>query len=394
MKNNKILVINGGSSSIKFQLLNADDYSVITTGICERIYVDGNFVIKYQDKKVEIQTPMSNHEQAIDYMIKYFIDHKIINGVSDIIGVGHRIVHGGKLMTESKIIDDLIIKQIDDVSKLAPLHNKPELEVIKVAMKFFNESTHVAVYDTSFHATIPSVNARYAIQKVWEEKYDVKRYGAHGTSHQYITIEMAKILKIPHPNLIVCHIGNGASICCVKQGKSYNTTMGLTPLEGLIMGTRSGDIDPSIVSYIANEAKIPHQEVTNQLNKQSGMLALTGFSDFRDITSRLNDPVVKEGFDMYIKRVSDYIVKYLNELEGKCDAIIFTAGVGENTPVIRQAIIDRIHLMKITIDNQQNNTAYEQYIKISTTQSPVAVYAMRTNEELMIAREVNRLISK
>lgn len=392
MQNKMILVINGGSSSIKFQLLNSHSLELITTGICERIFIDGVFNIKYKDVTKTIETQMLDHTQAINFMINYFVDNKIIHDKNDIIGIGHRVVHGGNLLLESKIINDEVINQIALVSKLAPLHNKPELDVIKVASDIFSNAQHVAVFDTSFHATIPSVNARYAISPQWEKDYSIKRYGAHGTSHHYITLEMQKILAKKDVNLIICHIGNGASICAVKNGKSINTSMGLTPLEGLIMGTRTGDIDASIVSYVAEQANLTHQEVTSMLNKNSGMHALTGYSDFRDICSRLNEPKIKDGFDMYIKRIVNYIVRYLNDLENKCDAIVFTAGVGENTPLLRQEIINNIYLTKLEINSTLNNDKYDKYKKISTDNSTIGVYCVRTNEEHMIAHEVKRLL--
>ncbi|MGL4951032.1 MAG: acetate kinase [Mycoplasma sp.] len=388
----KILIINGGSSSIKYQLLDSNSLELVASGLCERIFVDGVFSIKYNGEKNEIKTSMKNHEMAIEFMLNYFVENKIILDIEDIIGVGHRVVHGGKLMTESKIIDEKIMNQIDEASKLAPLHNKPELDVIKVAEKAFEKAVHVAVFDTSFHSTIPEHNSKYAVPKEWEDKYDVKRYGMHGTSHHYITIEMKELLKKENPNLIICHIGNGASICAVKDGKSYNTSMGLTPLEGLIMGTRSGDIDPAIVSYVANQSGLDHNDVTSALNKQSGLFALTGgYSDFRDIVSRLDDPKMQLAFNMYAQKVANYIVRYLNDLEGKCDAVVFTAGVGENSGKIRQAIADKIFLAKIKLCDVNNMASYEDYIKISSEDSEIPVYAVRTNEEVMIAREVKRL---
>lgn len=392
MKNEMILVINGGSSSIKFQLLDAHSLTLITTGICERIFIDGVFNIKYHDETKTINTQMLDHTQAINFMMNYFIENKIINNKNDIVGVGHRVVHGGNLLLESKIIDDAIVNQIDLVSKLAPLHNKPELDVIKVASDIFNNAKHIAVFDTSFHSTIPNVNARYAIPSKWEEDYNIKRYGAHGTSHHYITLEMQKILNKKTVNLIICHIGNGASICAVKNSKSINTSMGLTPLEGLIMGTRTGDIDASIVSYVAEQANLSHQEVTSMLNKNSGMQALTGYSDFRDICSKLNEPKIRIGFDMYTKRITNYIVRYLNDLENECDAIVFTAGVGENTPILRDEIIKNIFLRKLEIDPKMNDERYDKYKKISTINSSIPVYCVRTNEEYMIAQEVKRLL--
>ncbi|MGL4950755.1 MAG: acetate kinase [Mycoplasma sp.] len=388
----KLLIINGGSSSIKYQLLENEDYSLIASGICERIFVDGTFVISYKGEKKELKPNLPNHDTAIEFMLKYFVENKIIENIDDIIGVGHRVVHGGKLMTESKIIDDKIIEQIDIVSKLAPLHNKPELDVIKVAKKAFKNAHHVAVYDTSFHSTIPDINSRYAVPSEWETKYDVKRYGMHGTSHHFIKEEMEKILNKKNPNIIVCHIGNGASICAIKEGKSFNTSMGLTPLEGLIMGTRSGDIDPAIVSYIANQSGLSHNDVTSKLNKESGMFALTnGYSDFRDILARISDPIFKSAFEMYCQKVTNYIVRYLNDLENKCDAIVFTAGVGENVFAVREEVIKRIHLVNIKLDLNKNKESYEEYNKLSTNDSQVPVYAVRTNEELMIAREIKRL---
>ncbi len=386
----KILVINGGSSSIKFQLMESESYTVLTSGICERIFVDGRFVCKWNGQKVEIDTPMPEHGTAFDFMINFFIEHKIIQNKDEIKGLGHRIVHGGATMDEAKVINDKIENVILDCAKFAPLHNEPELTVIRTAKKIFNHAVHVAVFDTSFHTTIPNVNKRYAIPKQWEEEFGVIRYGAHGTSHKYITQIMEKELNKKPVNIIVCHLGNGASICAVKDSKSHNVSMGLTPLEGLVMGTRSGDIDPSVVQYIAKSTGQSVEEITSDLNRKSGMFGLCGYSDFRDVFAHINEPKVKEAADIYCKRISNYLVRYINDLDGKCDAIVFTAGIGENNPKIREWACDGVKILDLKIDQNINEKPFENIAKISKKESKIPIYVASTNEELMIAQEVKR----
>lgn len=387
----KILVINGGSSSIKYQLLQYDNFELITSGICERIFVDGNFVNKTGENKQVIKTEMKNHDQAFTFMIDFFIKNKLIHDINEIVGVGHRIVHGGLNMKKAMIIDDAVAKEIDYCSRFAPLHNGPELQVIQSAQKIFNKALHVAVFDTSFHTTIPAINHRYAIPEEWWKKYGVQRYGAHGTSVQYVTKQMQKILNKEKVNLIVCHLGNGASVTAVKDAKSYNTSMGLTPLEGLVMGTRSGDLDPAVLNYVSLQTNKSLAEITNDLNKSSGMLGLTGMSDFRDIEDNLDNPKIKIGFDIYIKRVVDYIVRYINDLENNVDAIVFCAGVGENSPIIRKEIISKIKISNLKIDNSLNESKVNGYMLISSKDSQIPLYVVNTNEELMIAQEVKKL---
>lgn len=391
---NKILIINGGSSSIKYQLMEAKDFKLITSGICERIFVDGNFVNKTGNKKIEIKTKMKNHNEAFEFMVNFFIDNGLIQNIDEIIGVGHRVVHGGSKIKDSEVINKNVISIIKECIKFAPLHNEPELEVINVSMQKFKKATHVAVFDTSFHNTIPLENKRYAVPKEWEEKYGVIRYGMHGTSYKYITQEMSKILNNKKPNLIICHLGNGCSICSVKNGKSFNTSMGLTPLEGLIMGTRSGDIDPSIIEYICLQTKKDVVSVTSHLNKKSGMMGMIGMSDYRDIIKNLKKPDVAMAFKIVVNRIAYYILRYYNELEGKCDGLVFTAGIGENTPLVRQAIVDAIKIVKLKLDNKKNNSKFEGHKLISLPSSEVKIYVMSTNEELMIAKEVKRLLNK
>ncbi len=387
---NKILVINGGSSSIKFQLMEADDYKVLASGICERIFVDGRFVCKWNGQKVEIDTPMPEHGTAFQYMINFFIQNGIIADKEEIKGLGHRIVHGGATMDEAKVIDQYIEQVIWDCAKFAPLHNGPELTVIQAAKQIFNNAVHVAVFDTSFHTTIPNVNKRYAIPQQWEREFGVIRYGAHGTSHKYITQLMEQELGKKKVNIIVCHLGNGASLCAVKDSKSYNVSMGLTPLEGIVMGSRSGDIDPSVVEYICKCTGQTVEQVTSDLNRKSGMLGLCGYSDFRDVFDHINEPVVKEACDIYCKRISNYLVRYINDLEGDCDAIVFTAGIGENTPEVREWSIDGVKLIDLRIDKKANLNLHEGINKISARGSKIPVYVAPTNEELMIAQEVKR----
>ncbi len=386
----KILVINGGSSSIKFQLMEAENYNVLASGICERIFVDGRFVCKWNGEKVQIDTPMPDHKTAFNFMVNFFIEHNVIQNKDEIKGLGHRIVHGGATMDEAKVIDKHIEDVIQDCAKFAPLHNEPELIVIRAAKEIFANAVHVSAFDTSFHTTIPNINKRYAIPSEWEEKYGVIRYGAHGTSHKYITQQMQEILNKKQVNIIVCHLGNGASVCAVKDSKSYNVSMGLTPLEGLIMGTRSGDIDPSVVEYITKCTGKSVGEITSDLNRKSGMFALCGYSDFRDVFDHIDEPKVREAADIYCKRIANYLVRYLNDLDNNCDAIVFTAGIGENCPEVREISCDMVKIIDLKIDKNINKNTFEKGTKISKNDSKIPVYVVPTNEELMIAQEVKR----
>lgn len=392
----KILIINAGSSSVKFKVFLQSNNKVISSGLCERIYIDGNFKIKYYEnnklKEVEQKISLPNHETAVDVILKNLKKYHVINDIKEFTGIGHRVVQAGTVYNDSTIVDQKCIKTIEKYTKLAPLHNPSELKVINIFKKKLPKVTNVAAFDTSFHTTIPEINHIYPINKKVADKYEIRRYGYHGVSYKFITQKMQQILNKKSVNLIVCHIGNGASICAIKNSKSYNTSMGLTPLEGLMMGTRCGSIDPSIATYLLR-CGMKGEQIDNLFNKQSGLYGFTGSGDLRDAFKMKTEgnKMAKFAIDLYINRITDYIVRYANQLEGKIDAIVFTAGVGENQTNVVSDTLKRIKLFNMVIDQKQLNAKYSDYKKITSSKSKYKAYMVRTDEELMIAEDVKRL---
>lgn len=392
--NKNILVINAGSSSLKFRLYSIDMVEK-ASGLCERIGIDGFFKIEYfennETKKYESSADFKNHDLSIDFLIQKLIDLKIVSNLNDIVGIGHRVVQGGNI-TESSLVDDKVLKTIEDCIKLAPLHNKPELDVLKILMKKIPNAKNVAVFDTSFHTSIPKINYHYSVPQEWIDKHGIKKYGFHGTSYRFITEKMSEILKTDKPlNLIICHLGNGASMCCVKASKSYDTTMGLTPLTGLVMGTRSGDVDPSIFDLVYREEKLEPGKIFDKLNKESGLKALCGSSDFRDISSKLK-PGNEFDFamDIFAQKVANYIAVFKNMLDENIDGIVFTGGIGENASDARGKICEKVHGIKL--NKEMNNKRAGEYELISDSSSKYKVFVVRTNEELKIAQDTKKFI--
>ncbi len=392
----KILIINAGSSSVKFKVFLQDNYKVISSGLCERIYIDGNFKIKYlkdgKMQEVEQKIALPNHEVAVDVIIDNLLKYGIIKNINEFTGIGHRVVQVGTVYNDSTIVDAKCIKTIEKYTKLAPLHNPSELKVINIFKKKLPKVKNVAAFDTSFHTTIPAINYVYPIDKDIAKKYEIRRYGYHGISYKFITKKMQEILKKKSVNLIVCHIGNGASVCAIKNSKSFDTSMGLTPLEGLMMGTRCGSVDPSIATYLARMG-FKNEQIDELFNKKSGLKGLIGSGDLRDAfkLSQSGDKNAKFTIDLYVNRITDYIVRYANELEGKIDAIVFTAGVGENQTNIVGDCLRRIKLFKMDIDQKKIKAKYDDYKKITTAKSKYQAFMVRTDEELMIAEDVKRL---
>ncbi len=394
MEYKKILAINAGSSSIKFKVYNYKTLAEEASGLCERIFIDGSIKIEFNGKQHKKDISMPNHETAISIAIDEMISLGIIKDISDIAGLGHRIVMGGSQIKESTIMDDKNLEIVERCIKLAPLHNGPECEVIKIFKTKLPNVINVGVYDTSFHTTIPQINYDYALDRETTKKYEIRRYGMHGTSYRYIALKAQEVLNKKGNNLIICHLGNGASICAVKNDESYNTSMGLTPLEGLIMGTRCGDIDGAVALYLIRQGMSVDQ-VENEFNKKGGLLGISGFSDGRDVqASRLqgnkNSILARE---MQTNRVADYIVRYINQLDNQVDAIIFTAGIGENDHRLIQEVCDKIKVKNIKINQDKNTEKYGDYILISADNSDIPVYKIRTNEELMIAQDTKRLLN-
>ena len=398
----KVLVINCGSSSLKFQLIDSETEKVLAKGLCERIAIDGS-MITYTPaggEKEKREVPMKDHTDAIRLVLEALTNEKtgVVKDLSEIGAVGHRVVHGGERFAQSVIIDEDVIKAIEEVSDLAPLHNPANLIGIRACQKLMPGVPMVVVFDTAFHQTMPEEAYLYGLPYEYYKKYKVRRYGFHGTSHSYVSKRAAELLgeKYEDLKIIVCHLGNGASISAVKNGKCIDTSMGLTPLEGLIMGTRSGDIDPAIIEYVAGKEHKSIAEMITVLNKKSGVLGLSDnlSSDFRDIEQGYysGDENAVRAMKTYCYRVLKYIGSYVAAMDG-VDVICFTAGVGENGPLIRNLICSHLSFLGITLDQELNNKRGEDLV-ITTPDSRTKVCVIPTNEELAIARETVRLVQK
>ena len=396
----KILVINAGSSSLKYQLIDMKDESVIAKGNCEKIGLESSF-IKHKTQKGEIKIDkfMPTHNEAIELVLSCLLDkeHGAIKSLDEIGAVGHRVLHGGEIYTDSVLVDDEVMKNLESLKPLGPLHMPANIMGIKACQKVMPNVKNVAVFDTAFHSKMPKEAFLYAVPYEAYTENKVRRYGFHGTSHKYITEVMKQELGKENVNLIVCHIGSGASIAAVKDGKCYNTTMGITPLDGLMMGTRSGAIDPSILEYVCKEANMSVEEVTNVLNKQSGFLGVAGQADCRDVEALIEEgnENAKLAYAMYCDRIAKYIAEYYLELNGKVDSIIFTAGVGENGAGVRKEVLDRLNPIGIYVDEEMNNkiASFKDIHEgvISTKDSKVEVRVLPTDEEIMIVRDTYNL---
>ena len=389
----KILAVNAGSSSLKFQMYEMPDEEVLISGVFERIGMEGSFyTIKVNGDKKEKKVDLKNHKVAFEILVEELMKNKIVESLDEIEGIGHRIVQGGSYFDKTVIASDEVVSQIEELGTLAPLHNPAAVIGIKAAKAVVPNAVQTVVFDTAFHQTMPEENYLYALPYEWCEEHLIRRYGAHGTSHKYVSQKMNEILGRDDTKLITCHIGNGASISAVLNGKCINTSMGLTPNAGLIMGTRCGDIDATILPYIMNKLNLSGKEMDTIMNKQSGLLGISGVSsDSRDI-----EQGIKEGNKrcelaqkMYVRRIVDYIAKYYVELGG-CDAIIFTAGVGENSVPVRKAVMEELKVLGVELDEEKNNIRGSLQ-KISTNESKIKVYVIPTDEELMIARDTFEL---
>ena len=395
----KILAVNAGSSSLKFQLYEMPEEKVLINGYIEKIGLPDSFwTIKINGEKIRSEKVIKDHTEAVKVLIDELFQNKVIESLDEIKAVGHRVLHGGEKYSDSVIITDEVIQDIKDLTKLGPLHHPGNLAGIESMRKALPNVPMVAVFDTAFHQTMPKKNYMYPVPMEWYMNYKVRKYGFHGTSHKYITETMQKKLNKKDVNLIICHIGSGASISCVKEGKCYDTTMGLTPLDGLMMGTRSGAIDPSIIEYVCKETGKTVSEVTNDLNKNSGLLGIAGFSDNRDVEKLYleGDERASLAFEMYCDRIAKYIAEYYLELGGVVDGIIFTAGVGENGIIVRELVLDKLAPLGITLDKEFNNkvAGFKEFKegKISNSKSKVAVYVLPTDEEVMIIRDTYSFI--
>ena len=397
-----ILVINCGSSSLKFQLIDSESEQVSAKGLCERIGITGSRLVyqKAGGEKQITESPMPDHKKAIQMVIDALTDQEsgVVSSLSLIGCVGHRIVHGGERFASSVVLDDQVIAAIETCSTLAPLHNPANLTGIRACRELMPDTPMVAVFDTAFHQTMPEEAWLYGIPYEYYEKYGIRRYGFHGTSHSYVSKRAAEVMgkKSSELKLIVCHLGNGASVSAVKYGQSVDTSMGLTPLEGLIMGTRSGDLDEAIIELIAHREGRTLEEVMEILNKESGVLGLSGglSSDFRDLEDAYceNVPQGVRAVRAFVYRVAKYIGAYTAAMNG-VDGICFTAGLGENSALIRSLICDYLGYLGVQLDQEQNKKRGQDTI-ISTPDSKTAVLVIPTNEELAIAREAAALLQK
>lgn len=390
----KILSVNAGSSSLKFQLYEMPEEKVLISGLMERIGMDRSFyTIKVNGQKIKKEVLLNDHKCAFEILVQELKDNKVVNDLNEIVAIGHRIVQGGDYFDKTVIIDDEVINKIQELAPLAPLHNPAAITGIKAAQEVFKDAVQTAVFDTAFHQTIPVENYLYAVPYSWYENYKVRRYGAHGTSHKYVSQRMNEILGRTNTKLITCHIGNGASISAVYHGKCINTSMGLTPNAGLIMGTRCGDIDASILPYIMEKTGMTSKEIDNVLNKESGLLAISRkSSDSRDIEDGIasGDENCILAQKMYVRRIVDYIAKYYVEMNG-CDAIVFTAGIGEKAIDTRLDVMNALSALGVKPDINANNIKSEEKL-VSAPDSKIACYIIPTDEELMIAKDTMELI--
>ena len=393
----KILIINAGSSSLKYQLIDMQDQSVIAKGLVERIGIEGsNLAHKYGDgQKFELVTPLQNHTEAMNIVLDALVDaeHGVIKSLDEIGAVGHRVLHGGEKFSASCLIDEAVIEAIKENIPLGPLHNPANLMGIEACQKVLPSVPQVAVFDTAFHQTMPAKAYRYALPKKYYTDLHMRKYGFHGTSHRFIAGRATELLG-EGKKVVICHLGNGSSLSAVVNGKCVDTTMGITPLDGLVMGTRCGTLDPACVEFIANTEGKTVTEVVNMMNKQSGLMGLTGSSDMRDVTARYDagDEDAKLAIEMWTYTIQKYIGSYIAAMNG-CDAIIFTAGIGENHVRARKWVCEGLSFFGINIDDEKNGNAHDE-TKISTEDSKIQVWVIPTNEELAIALDTLEIATK
>ncbi len=394
----KILVLNCGSSSLKYQLIDRENDEVLASGKYERIGEKEAFLThKAKGKKVTIEKPADDHKEAIEFTLAQFTnpEYAVVESLDEIEAIGHRVVHGGEIFKSSAVIDEKVIGEIESCSEFAPLHNPAAVLGMRACQKVMPGKPMVAVFDTTFHQTMPKEKYLYAIPYEFYQKYGVRKYGAHGTSHQYVAGRLAKLEQKPLEDMkiVTCHLGQGSSICAIQGGKSIDTSMGLTPLGGVPMVTRSGDLDPSVLTYLMKKENFTPQEMEDLLNKQSGLSAIAGEApDFRVIEEKANQEggMAKTAIDEFNYAIAGYIVKYAVAMGG-IDYLIFTGGIGENQINIRRGVAEKLAFMGVEVDVEANNMRGEEKV-ISTENSKVKIYVIPTNEELMIAKETERLI--
>ncbi|QEZ88741.1 acetate/propionate family kinase [Aliarcobacter cibarius] len=393
-----VFVLNAGSSSLKYQLIDAKTSEVKASGIVERIGIDG--VLKHEignNRKLTFEAHIQTHKEAIELILQTLThdDTKIIDSIDEIDAIGHRVAHGGEYFKNSVVVDDEVIKKIEELIPLAPLHNPANILGMKICRELMPNTPNVAVFDTAFHQTMPEVHFLFPVPHEDYTEHHLRKYGFHGTSHYYVSNEAIKLLENKKDlRIIVCHLGNGSSVCAVRDGKSLNTTMGLTPLGGLMMGTRSGDIDPGIIPYLMEKKNMDTHQIIDYLNKKSGILGVSGISsDLRDIISAAKDgdQRAQVTIDMMCNRVKKYICSYAGLLGG-VDALCFTAGIGENSDLIREKVCHNLEFMGIEIDKDKNSSKESKVKEISKDSSKTKIFVIPTNEELVIAQDTYKLV--
>lgn len=393
----KVLSVNAGSSTLKFRLYEMPEEKVLMKGTMDRIGLDGsNLSIRIGEEKIQKDIVLNDHEDAVNALLKELLEQGVIDSLDEIKAVGHRIVHGGNLYSSSVVMNDRVIHEIENISDLAPLHNPANLIGVRAFQKAIPTSIEVGCFDTAFHQTLKEEDYLYPVPYEWYIKYHIRKYGFHGLSHKFITEKMTKILgKVP--NLIICHIGNGASISAVRNGKCVDTSMGFTPNAGIMMGTRSGDIDYTLISYAMKKTGFNLEKIDSMLNRESGLEGVAGMSDLRDLDRAFEagEEKVKLAFDMYTNKIVDYIAKYYVKLNGQVDAICFTAGGGENDSIIRGEALKKLTSLGIILDSEKNDKMIVRKGNegiITTDNSSIPVYVVATDEELMIARDAYSFI--
>ena len=395
----KILTINAGSSSMKFSVIELPEAKELISGYFQRIGIDNSFYdVKINGEKLHRDMDLPNHLVALEAIKKEIVELGVVSSLDEIDGIGHRLVHGGEKYKSSVLIDDEVITTCKKFEKLAKLHMPAMLSCIEASKQAFPNTPMVAVFDTSFHQTMEPKNYLYAVPMDWYKNYGVRKYGFHGTSHRFVYGELCKKLENEELKVITCHIGNGASLCAIDEGKVVDTSMGFTPLAGVMMGTRCGDIDPSILEYVCNKTGKTISEITNDLNKKSGLLGISGYSDSRDVEAAraAGDKNATLALDMYNDRIAKYIAEYYIKLDGEVDALVFTAGVGENGIEARKEILRRLNALGIKVDEEKNSkiASYKNENEgiISSDDSSVPVYVLPTNEEIMIIKDTYNLV--
>ena len=391
-----VFVLNAGSSSLKYQLINAKTAELKASGLVERIGIDG--ILKHEvgeNKKLTFELPIPTHKEAIELVLRILTNDetKVIDSIKEIQAIGHRIVHGGEFFKESTIVTPDVIEKIEQLIPLAPLHNPANIMGIKICQELMPKIPNVAVFDTAFHQSMPKENFLYAVPYADYTEHHLRKYGFHGTSHYYVSNEMVKILNKKDSKIIVCHLGNGSSVCAVRDGKSISTSMGLTPLEGLIMGTRAGDIDAGVIPYLMEKKNLTSNQILDYLNKKSGILGVSGISsDLREVIKASKDGDIRSKItiEMLCNRIKKYLCSYAG-LMGGVDAICFTAGIGENSDLIREKVCNGLEFMGIELDADKNKIREKGNREISKKSSRTKIYVIPTNEELVIAKDTYAL---